>query len=519
MHWADVVAEQLLQHNQAHVLATAITPSGPIHVGNMREVLTTEAVYRALVDRGGHAELIYIGDTFDPLRKVYPFLSDDYQQYVGMPLSEIPCPCGRHESYAHHFLSPFLESLEELGVHPTVYLAHELYGEGRYHQAIRRALDGADTVRAILSEVSSRDLSSSWVPFTVRCPSCGKLQGEVIDYRYPSVRYRCPSCREEGEVDLRQGGVGKLPWRVDWPARWSMFGVTFEAFGKDHAAAGSSWDTGQRIVREVYGREPPTPLVYEFIHLKGKGAMHGSTGTAVAAEDMLAITPPEVLRFLLMKTEPSRHIDFDTGFGLLDLVDEYDRYERIVFGLEEEQAGVKEAERIYWLSQPHPRAAHVMSAQVPYRHLVTIVQIARDWDQVKEILRRNGEIGELSAYEEGKLRERVDKVSHWLDRFAPESVKFEVQDSLPGIEISGEMRAFFVSLAAALGEQPWDAEAIHQTIHAVAQEQGMPAGRAFRYLYMIVLGQTKGPRAGYFIHSLGREFMLERLAAAAKAGA
>ncbi|MDD5779112.1 MAG: lysine--tRNA ligase, partial [Candidatus Thermoplasmatota archaeon] len=181
MHWADVVAEQLLQHDRAHVLATAITPSGPIHVGNMREVLTTEAVHRALVDRGGHAELIYIGDTFDPLRKVYPFLPEDYQQYVGMPLSEIPCPCGRHESYAHHFLSPFLESLEELGVHPTVYLAHELYGEGRYHQAIRRALDGAHTVRAILSEVSSRDLSSCWVPFTVRCPSCGKLQGEVID--------------------------------------------------------------------------------------------------------------------------------------------------------------------------------------------------------------------------------------------------------------------------------------------------------------------------------------------------
>lgn len=518
MHWADVVAEQLLQKNQAHVLATAITPSGPIHVGNMREVLTTEAVYRALVDRGGHAELIYIGDTFDPLRTVYPFLPDDYQQYVGMPISDIPCPCGQHKSYAHHFLSPFLASLEELGVHPTVYLAHELYREGRYHQAIKRALDCADTIRTILSEVSRRDLPPTWMPFTVRCPSCGTLQGEVVDYNYPLLRYRCSSCQEEGTVDLRQGGVGKLPWRVDWPARWDMFGVTFEAFGKDHAAAGSSWDTGQRIVRDVYNREPPMPLVYEFIHLKGKGAMHGSTGTAVAAEDMLRMTPPEVLRFLLMKTDPGRHIDFDTGLGLLDLVDEYDRYERIVAGQEEKQAGVKDAERIYWLSQPDPEATHTLPVQVPYRHLVTIAQIADDWEQVKGILRRNGEIDELSAYEERKLRERVDKVRYWLDHAAPESVKFEVQDDLPDIEVSEEMRAFFTSLAAALQEQPWNAETIHQTIHTVAQEQGLSAGRAFRYLYLILLGKTKGPRAGYFIHSLGRTFMLERLMAAADAG-
>ena len=48
MHWADVLADELIKKYEKHVLATGITPSGPIHIGNMREVLTTDAVYSSL---------------------------------------------------------------------------------------------------------------------------------------------------------------------------------------------------------------------------------------------------------------------------------------------------------------------------------------------------------------------------------------------------------------------------------------------------------------------------------------
>src|SRR5437867_9870145 len=97
MHWADVLAEELSKRGSRHTLATAITPSGPIHVGNMREVLTTEFVHRGLEKLGCDSELIYIGDTYDPLRKVYPFLDKAaYEPHVGKPLCDIPCPCGQH---------------------------------------------------------------------------------------------------------------------------------------------------------------------------------------------------------------------------------------------------------------------------------------------------------------------------------------------------------------------------------------------------------------------------------------
>ncbi|MCD6481120.1 MAG: lysine--tRNA ligase [Thermoplasmata archaeon] len=507
MHWADVVAEKLAMENRRHVLATAITPSGPIHVGNLREVMTTEAIYRALKDRGAEAELIYIGDTFDPLRKVYPFLPEEYEKYVGMPLADIPCPCGEHENYAMHFLEPFLESLKDLGVRPHVYLAHEVYRKGIYNEAIKVAMDNAGKIREIMNSIAHRGLPETWMPFNVKCEKCGKLNGEIVAYEWPLASYKCKSCGFEGEVDLRKGGAGKLPWRVDWPARWKIFGVTFEAFGKDHAAAGSSWDTGKVIVKEIFHHPPPMPLVYEFIHLKGRGAMHGSTGVAVSSEEVLRMLPSEVLRFLFMKYEPNRHIEFDTGFGLLDLVDEYDRYERIYFGLEGETAGTKDARRVYELSQPHSIPSR-MPLSIPYRHLAVVAQIGRNFEEVVEILSRKHEIKDFDME---RLRERYEKIKYWLENYAPEEIKFQLMHEKPDVELSEEDIKFLSALKKKMEELEWEAEKIHTCIHDTAKEVGISAGKAFRAIYRIMLGRDKGPRAGYFLQSLGRDFVLRRI--------
>jgi len=169
MHWADVLAEDLLKEDKKHVLATGITPSGPIHIGNMREVLTTDAVFRAVIKKGGDAEFIYIADDFDNLRKVYPFLPKTYEKYVGMPLSEIPCPCGKHKSYADHYLFAFLDSLKELGINPTVYRANEMYKTGKFKEAIQIALDNTNKIKEIIENVSKRQLPKNWIPFNIRC--------------------------------------------------------------------------------------------------------------------------------------------------------------------------------------------------------------------------------------------------------------------------------------------------------------------------------------------------------------
>jgi lysyl-tRNA synthetase class I len=98
--------------------------------------------------------------------------------------------------------------------------------------------------------------------------------------------------------------AGKLTWRVDWPARWKVLSVTVEPFGKDHATSGGSYDTGKRIVREVFGAEPPFPVTYEWISLKGQGDMSSSKGNVISIERMLKVVPPEVLRYLIVRTPP-----------------------------------------------------------------------------------------------------------------------------------------------------------------------------------------------------------------------
>src|SRR5580765_5613271 len=112
-HWADEAADAAIASGRPVVVSSGISPSGEIHIGNMREVLTADAIYRAVRDRGMSARFNYVCDTVDPLRRVYPFLDAAvYEPLIGKPLSEIPCPCGRHGSYADHFLEPFLASLE-----------------------------------------------------------------------------------------------------------------------------------------------------------------------------------------------------------------------------------------------------------------------------------------------------------------------------------------------------------------------------------------------------------------------
>ncbi|HVL86790.1 MAG TPA: lysine--tRNA ligase [Candidatus Thermoplasmatota archaeon] len=533
VHWADVLARDVADESAGpHVLATAITPSGPIHVGNMREVLTTDAVHRALLDRGARSELLYIGDTYDPLRKVYPFLDKGtYEEHVGKPLSEIPCPgpdgkpARCHPSYAHHFLEPFLQALSELGVRPRVMLAHEMYERGDYVEATLRALERTTAIRDILVRVAKREgkIPESYLPFNVQCERCRRLNGPVpLLYETPYVEYACKACGHEGRKDVRQGGGGKLPWRVDWPARWWFLGVTFEAMGKDHAAAGSSWDTGVEIVRDVYGRQPPARTVYEFIQLKGVGAMHSSTGTAVAATDMLKMTPPEVLRFLLMRPHPSKHIDFDPGDGVATLVDEYDAWDRAKFGKDDRRPDMEDLDRVIELSEPeHPMTRDHTHPAISWQNLAILWQANRHTRdplaQIRRVLQERQGV-RLDARDEAWLQSRVRHVAYWLSAFAPDKWKFTLHgDWSPALArgLDESDRRLAATLAQALSAVAWEPQAVHDAVYAAAEKAGLPGKKGFEVVYKAFLGQPRGPRAGYFLASLERDFVARRLQDAA----
>jgi len=510
MHWADVQAKKLAPKADHHVLATGITPSGPIHIGNMREVLTTDAIYRALIKQGVNAEFIYIADDFDHLRKVYPYLPDSYEEFVGKPISEIPCPCGKHDSYADHYLFAFLDSLEEIGIEPKVYRASEMYKTGVYREAILTALQTTDKIKEIIERVSKRTLPKHWLPFNVQCDNCKRLTTTTPElYEYPFIEYSC-ECGYSGKCDVRRDGVGKLPWRVDWPARWKILQVTFEPFGKDLGTTGGARETGEEIVEKIYDYPAPDYNMYEFILLKGKGAMHSSKGTALSANEMLNMTPPEVLRFLIMKNQPSKHITFDPGFGLLNLVDEYDQVERMYFREEERIKGWKDLDAIYELSQPRDIPT-TLPHQIPFRHLVTVVQIGDSWDDIKKILYRTGQLPDsISKEDEIHLQQRKDHALYWLAHFAPKAVRFTVKKTVPDINFSNEEKQILQEIARNAEETTWTAENIHNLIYQIAEKHNFPAKKAFTPVYKAILGEKRGPRAGFFLSNLDKKFVIDR---------
>ncbi len=520
-HWADVFAEEVLTKGDKHLVASGITPSGHIHIGNMREVVTADAAFRTLSEKGAEVSLIYIADTYDPLRKVYPFLDDSYEEHVGKPLSEIPCPCGECGSYAEHFLKPFLEALGKLGIRPEIYRADEMYKTGMYNEAIKDALLNRDEIAVILKEESGKDVTEDWSPFNPICNSCGRINSTKVtgfNTETEMVSYEC-ECGDSGEVSI-QGG-GKLTWRVDWPARWKILGVTVEPFGKDHASRGGSYDTGKRISKEVFGYEPPHPIVYEWIMLGKEGAMSSSTGVVVSISDMLKVVPPEVLRYLIIRTKPEKHIRFDPAMPLLTLVDTFERLN----STEE----VSENDKTV-LNLSH--ASGLCNTDIPFKHMTTIHQVAHgDFDKIMKIVERAG----YDVEKEKCIRELTNNVASWLDMFAPDMVKFSVQENMPpeAATLTDEQRAFLKAMAESMtAADELDGSDYHNLIYSAKEDTGelhkrikeilgvdelsLSPKTLFKAIYISVLGQGSGPKAGWFLSSLEKDFLAKRFAEAAE---
>lgn len=502
VHWADEVAEAILEANRAPVISTGISPSGEIHVGNLREVVTADAIFRALRERGVIARFNYVCDDFDPLRHVYPFLTPErYGPLVGKPLSDIPCPCGAHPSYAEHFLEPFLHSLGELGVKVDVERASQMYRSGRMMPYVLTALENRDRIARILREVTGKDTDRDWSPFQPLCPGCGRItQARVtgFDRERQSVGYAC-ACGASGSVPM--AGGGKLTWRIDWPARWIALGVTVEPFGKDHATRGGSYDTGVRIVREVFGGEPPFPIPYEWVSLKGKGDMKSRKGNVLSIAEALELAPPVALRYLILREKPQRTISFDPGLPLLKLVDE----------VEDAAASPSDARALELA-----RVEGFRSLGVPLKHLAVVAQAADfTTDGVMEILARTGYPGVVRE----TVADRMRYVRRWVGSFAPDDLRFEIRRELPAQarDLSADQRRFLLRLAEGLREG-MDGEAIHRLVYDLAAE--FPDTRPpelFQALYLALLGKPRGPRAGWFVELVGVPFCVARFQQAAAA--
>ncbi|MDP4038387.1 MAG: lysine--tRNA ligase [bacterium] len=509
-YWLDILCQQLTHKYQDKkiVIASGATPSGPYHVGHIKEIFTADAIRLAMDKLGYSSYHIHFIDSFDTLRKRYPYLPKSYEEQVGKPLYLIPSMDKKAANYAQGHFAKFSKSLPKLGIDKLDFVwMHKVYQQGKMAKAISIALKNRQKIAKILNKISVRKLDENWWPIQISDKSTNSLRtAKFISYdeKLGLVSYLSQDGNKY-QADINKGEI-KLDWRLDWLARWYIYDVDIEPFGREHASAGGSWDTSKVIAKEIYGIEPPIPVAYENIHLKGDSKkMSSSVGNLVSIEDALKIIPPEILRYFVLKSRPEKQLSFDPGIGIYNLIDEFAKV-----AVETADKKNPQFEQAYELSVLVKDKQTV--SKIPFSHLVTCYQSAQgNIDETFVVLERTG-YGTETKSEPEVIKRQLKNVDYWLKNYAPDNVKFALQKKLPKLDLSINQKQFLASLADLMEkDKNLSAQAIHDAIYNIATKFGIKPAEAFKTIYYLFLAQDSGPKAGFFLVTLKRDFVIRRL--------
>lgn len=523
VHWADQVAQSLVKkfpEKSKFVCAAGISPSGNVHIGNFREAITVDLVVRALHDMDKEVRFIYSWDDCDALRKIPKNLPNPeaLEQHMRKPIGRIPDPFGNQKSYAGHFEKLFEAELDILGLHPEYIYQNEPYFRGDYAEGIVTAMEHKETIARILNESRTSPLPEDWVPVSLFCAECGKDTTTFQKWEAPSkFHYQCECDGQSRILDIAHcsangNGCVKLSWRIDWPMRWAREGVDFEPGGKDHSSQGGSFDTGKKIVKEVWNREAPQYRQYDFVMIKGMGGkVSSSTGNVITLSQLLEIFEPAIVRWQFASRKPN--MDFSIGFDLdvLKSYDDFDRSERVALGLEEvsDKKRVYE-ERIYRMSLANDAELEALKAnppsQFPLRHLCNLLQIHEgNAEKVKP------HFADLIKGERDEKRFllRCKCAWNWIQHHAPEEFRFALRtEDWPKSAHSPAIAELVDYLRSA---QSPTSDDIAQTLFAIIKKHELEARVFFTEVYSILIGKEKGPKMGSFLNAIGASRAAELL--------
>lgn len=499
-YWLDIAAEDIVKSYPEGeiVVSSGISPSASYHIGHFREIMTAEALAWAVRQRGRKARHLHVVDNFDPLRKWYDFLPPAEQDYSGWPVSLVPDPYGScHASYADHFYAEFEKSLKPMGIEPEIIKSYEdLYQPGHMVKYIEQSLEKVDVIKKIFKQKANRDLPTDWTPVL--------LIGD--DKRFVKADLSAWDKQAKTLNGLSyEDGNAKLDWRLDWPARWAYLGVNVEPFGRqEHGASGGSYDTGKVFAKEVFGVDAPYAEVqYGHIHLPGQSIkMSSSKGNVITPEQALKIMPAEVLRYFIVRSRPENKIFFDPGIGLYNLIEEFAAA----------QSDPKHEFRDAYNFAVSGKTKKVISS-VSFKHLVQVYQAAQqDPEQTFAVLERTGYAEQVKSEHEQILAE-LPYVKNWLQHYAPDEIKFAVQNTLPQVSLTDGQRSFLKIVATTIDDSKaeLDGEAMHKIIYTAAEQADIPANEGFQALYRVILGKDYGPKAGWFLASLDKDWLTKRL--------
>ncbi|GAA0379865.1 lysine--tRNA ligase [Microbispora corallina] len=536
------------------VCASGLSPSGPIHLGNLREVMTPHLVADEIRRRGYDCVHVLSWDDFDRYRKVPVGVDPSWAEHIGKPLTSVPAPPGsEHPNWAEHFKAPMAAALADLGVEFHGISQTQMYTSGAYREQVLLAMRERKRIDAILDQYRTKAKpkaqaqavdadeaaalegsgaageddgsgAGGYYPYKPYCSVCDRDVTTVTAYddATTELTYTC-ACGHTETVLLSEHTRGKLVWKVDWPMRWAYEGVVFEPSGVDHSSPGSSFVVGGQIVREVFGAEQPIGPMYAFVGISGMAKMSSSKGGVPTPADALSIMEPALLRWLYARRRPNQSFKVSFDQEIQRMYDEWDTLTRKVAdgtALPADQAAHRRATTTASLTLPDtPR-------RLPYRTLASVVDITTGHEeQTLRILREFDH--EIAGLDE--LRPRLDKAQHWVTTYVPADERTQVREE-PDAELLaslGDVERESLRLLAQGLDEHWSLDGLTTLLYGVPKVQAgldmsakaatpelKAAQRAFFVLlYRLLVGRDTGPRLPTLLLAVGRDRVRRLLAA------
>jgi lysyl-tRNA synthetase class 1 len=562
--WVSRFADEVIAESERRapgkpvVVASGLSPSGPIHLGNLREVMTPHLVADEVRRRGHQVRHLISWDDYDRYRKVpagVPGVDESWAEHIGKPLTSVPAPKGSpHPNWAEHFKAAMVASLDAMGVEFDGISQTAQYTSGVYREQILHAMRHRRDIDAILDQYRTKKApgkkpqksqkpvdeaeleaaegsgaaaeddgssgSAGYFPYKPYCGNCEKDLTTVTAYDDDSTEltYACTACGFSETVRLSEFNRGKLVWKVDWPMRWAYEGVIFEPSGVDHSSPGSSFQVGGQIVG-IFGGEQPIGPMYAFVGISGMAKMSSSKGGVPTPADALQIMEPQLLRWLYARRRPNQSFKIAFDQEIQRLYDEWDRLD----------AKVADGSALPADAAAHARAVRTAAGELPrtprplpYRTLASVADItAGHEDQALRILGELDPANPIASLDE--TRPRYDKAEAWINTHVPADQRTIVRQE-PDAELLKSLdepsRQSLRLLLDGLADH-WSLDGLTHHVYGVPKVQaGFPADATpkelppeiktaqrtfFALLYHLLVGRDTGPRLPTLLLAVGQD--------------
>ena len=459
--------------------------SGLPHIGTFGEVSRTQMImniFNKISDIP--TKLITFSDDYDALRKVPENLPNQkmLKENLGKPVSSIPDPFGKYETFADNVNNKLKTFLDTFGIKFELKSATELYKSGFFDKYLLKVLKNCKKITEIVLPTIGLERRSTYSPILPISQKTGKVLQvpiKIEDEEKGEISFNDEDGKNYKTTVLK--GNCKLQWKVDWAMRWDALDVDYELYGKD--LVDSIRSTTQ--ICKLLGKSPPLGFNYElFLDEKGE-KISKKKGNGITIEEWIKYGPSEsLLLFMYYTPKKAKRLYYDV---IPKHVDEYLKHLR----------QFKNQNDIEKLNNP---VIHIHKDKIPkaeidisFSLILNLVSVCQSddkniiWNYIKEYM---PDTKPSDNYYTDKLVEF--SIQYYKD-FVEPNKKYK-KPSEEEKKILQELIKFLKKCKPKI-----TSEEIQNEIYELGKKYKYELKDWFLFLYETLLGQKNGPRLGTFI--------------------